>query len=106
MRHYRHRIEIQAPTEAENDFGETVETFATVDTVWGRLEPVGSDEKFEAGSQVQVDSFTCEMWYRANTTTNNRLRHMGRDFEITGVVNVGELNRKLLISCRMIDDAD
>jgi len=82
--------------------GENEESWGTLATVWGVLEPVTGNEQFEAGNLEQVNQYRVEMWYRSDVTTEERISYLGRTFEIESVVNVDERNRKLVLRCKVI----
>ena len=104
MRHYRHQIVIETPTTVLDTYGADVVTWATLYTVWGKIEPIDSSEEIEAGSVIQTNKYLVRMWYRSDITTELRLTNTGRTFEIESVVNVDERNQKLELTCFRIDD--
>ncbi len=106
MRHYRHQIVVQTPSPVSNSYGGPQVTWATLHTVWGKIEPIDGGEELEAGSVVQKNKYLVRMWYRSDITTELRLTNTGRTFQIESVVNVDERNQKLELICYRIDDND
>lgn len=90
----RHRIAIQSnSTTAASDLGQPVDNWTTVETVWGRIEPLSGREAFYA-NQVQAD-VTHKVTLRGNRTitTKQRLTHESRTFNIVSVLDDEEQKR-------------
>ena len=81
----RHRVVIEQVTEAQNDYGEPVETWAELATVWARKEDLSGRELF-AAQQVQstvTTRFTIR--YRSDVQAKQRLSHAGTVYNIESV---------------------
>ena len=88
----RHRVEIQAGTETQNEFGEPVVVWATAATVWAAVEPLSGRERTEA-VQVQADAtIRVTMRYYPGLTTKHRLIHKSRQLNIAYIINHEERN--------------
>ncbi len=98
----RHRVDLQAPTQTRGPAGGVVETFATVQTVYASVEPIGGKEFF-AAQQVQSDlSHRIRLRWRPDLTptTKWRVRYDGRDFDIEQVIEMFERMREWHLMCK------
>lgn len=100
MKHFRHRIDIEAQAIGKDAYGQETNGWALVAQVWGKIEPSGGNESFNSGEVRAVGSYTVTMWYRSDVTTKCRLKYGARYFEIESVTNEGETNRKLILTCK------
>lgn len=98
----RHRVELQQPTETRDSHGGVRQTWATVQTVYASVEPIGGKEYF-AAQQVQSDT-THRVRLRWNPdftpTTKWRVRYDGRDFDIEAVIEMFERQREWHLMCK------
>lgn len=93
----KHRIEFQKTTQTSDGAGGWTESWTTIATVWAKIEPVKSYERFIA---MQTETYTTHKItcrYNANITTAKRALFNGRLFDVTGVINVEEDNSVLHI---------
>ena len=96
----RHRIAVQSKTETQSPRGGIVETWNTVETRWGSIEPLRAREVLEA---QQVDarlSHRVIMRYIPILTNQHRLVFNGtRIFHIHSVRHLQERSRTTEILC-------
>jgi len=96
----RHRVVIQRATTAPDDLGEPIQTWATLATAWGRVEPIGGNERFSA-MQVQGEvTHRITVRYQSalsDLAPDDRVTWSGNTYDITHVLNPDERNRELHI---------
>lgn len=97
----RHRIAIQSASESLDDFGSTTKVWSTDTTVWGHVEPLSGQEKFEAQQVVgEVTHKITTRYYSSGITPDMRLVYDSRTFEILSVIDVREHNRAMELLCK------
>ena len=80
----RHRIELQAPTDYQDEFGQPVRSWTTYATVWAQLSDSGGTEMIN-GTQLNVNTiFTILVRYRSDIQTNHRILWGERLLNISG----------------------
>lgn len=79
----RHRIHIQQATQVQNEYGELVPGWATVDTVYAEIAPVSGREFLEA--RAINDETTVRFVIRWSSTWNTR-SGLGSDMRIVDPV--------------------
>lgn len=101
------KLTLSRPTSTPNDFGESVETFAAVATVWAEYEPL-SDAEQRRASEVGASQNArfrillsnqvadCDPTWRASLRARGAAP--AAEFEIIGVKPCGDLNEGLEIS--------
>jgi SPP1 family predicted phage head-tail adaptor len=95
----RHRIDIQSHVVSQSPAGFRSDAWTTVQTVWGKIQPKGGNERMLA-KQVQAEStHTITIRYFAGLTTYNRLQYDGRTFNITNINNLEERNFVQVLDC-------
>lgn len=102
------RITIERATEAENDFGELIETFATYVTLWASRSDVSDAEKLansELGSAL-VSRFVVRSNSSSRTiTTQDRISYDGATWNIHGVKETA-MGRKRYIEITAARNSD
>jgi SPP1 family predicted phage head-tail adaptor len=83
------RIIIQRATVTQDDHGEPIETWATLDTVWAQYLPGGGDERY-SGQQVFAET-QCRfrIRHRAGIKPTDRVSYEGREYDILAVDPIG-----------------
>lgn len=100
----RHRIDVQQATKTRTASGGYEETWTTVATVWGAVEPLRGREYFE-NAQVQSEAtHRITLRYRAGVSPDDRLRHSteNRIFLPLSVLNRDERNVSLEIMAKEV----
>ena len=92
------RVTFQATTQTPDGAGGVTEAWGVIATVWAKIEPIKSYERFIAmQTETHVThQITCR--YNPLITTAKRAVFNSRIFDITGVVNVNEDNVALIIT--------
>lgn len=83
------RITIRRATTAANDFGEEIETWADVATVWAQQRPNRGGERFAAQQMVGTKVLTFQIRYRSDVTNRDRVVYNGREYNILDVREIG-----------------
>ena len=94
------RIAIQAPSRSVNALGETIDTFATIATVWGAIEPLSGSKYFQA-LQANVDvSGRIRIRYRDIFKPTWRLKYKDRILLVVSIIHPEEAREELHIMYR------
>jgi len=95
----KHKVNFEAYTETENDFGEVIEGYSVFKTVYASIVPISGKEYF-ASKQVNAEvSHKIECRYFAGVLPNMRIVYGTRIFNIESVINIREANKTLQIMC-------
>ncbi|TVQ59915.1 MAG: head-tail adaptor protein [Phycisphaerales bacterium] len=100
----RHRVAVQQRVAATSDMGTPVDTWETVATVWGAVEPLSGTEALiahqaasEATHRVRVRGLPPTVRPDASRF---RVEHKGRLFDVNAVLDQEERNIELHLLCR------
>ena len=89
----RHRIAIQSKVETQDSMGGVIETWTTIATRWGSIEPLQPRELFQAQQVDARISHRIGLRYYPGLTSEHRLVYDNRIFEILSPLNQGERDR-------------
>lgn len=81
----RRRIAIAAPVDTPDGAGGVTRTWATADTVWAAIEPLGAGFRFAAGQAGQTVTHRITMRAGPDLTVRHRLTDGTRTYEIRSV---------------------
>lgn len=98
----RHRVEVFQPVETENTNGEDVVSWQSLLHCWAEIGPLKGGERMLGREVSHEVSHQIDMRYGARTrriTPSMRIHYKGREFQIEGVINVGERNEMLRFYC-------
>lgn len=85
------RVTIEQVSRANDTFGDPIETWTVLDTVWADVRPIRGSEPFQ-GEQFQARADTrFRMRYRSDVDAAMRLRYRG---DLYGIVSILELGRQ------------
>lgn len=91
-------------SKTQDDYGElTNEWIPFKSNIWAKKDPIIGKEFYSAlTNEVQIDAkFTTG--YFNGTTSEMRLKHNDRVYEIIGEpINIGDKNMELLFYCRLV----
>lgn len=94
----RHKITIQEPTESEDPVtGEIVTTWEDFAEVWAEVLPLVGREYWAAKTVNAETTGKIRIRYLADITPKMRIMLEDRIFNITGIVNVEEKNREMVL---------
>ena len=83
------RIVIERYTEAQDDFGQPIETYEPVDTVWAEVKPLRGQERFQA-QQVSAEAETrFRIRWRNDIDEKMVLVHDGAVYDIKAILEIG-----------------
>ena len=82
----RHRLVIRQPTVSRNEVGEEIITWATLATVWGRLEALRGEEQLAAKQLTAEIVARATLRYRADVSTDMRIQYDGSEYDIDAVI--------------------
>lgn len=94
----RKRIELQAPTDSIDAYGQATRTWATYATVFASVIPSGGSESSVADAMQVTQSHTITIRYRSDVAATHRARMSGRNFNFTFVRNIDERNQWIEIT--------
>lgn len=87
------RVEIQEKTATRDSGGDTVDTWATVMTLWAGKRDVRASERYGSAQVIaEIDSVFTFRWWPAFSTVKpdtHRLVDNGRTYDIHGVTEIG-----------------
>lgn len=94
----RHRVQVQAPQQTQDEFGEVAETWVTVAEVWAEVRAMSGRELFNA-QQVQADvTHKVRMRYLDVLRPSYRLVHDGKILNVSSIVP-DTLNTMMEVMC-------
>ncbi|MFN3744473.1 MAG: phage head closure protein [Hyphomicrobiaceae bacterium] len=95
----RHRLRLEAASRAPDGGGGAAETWTVIAELWGRIQPTGGTEFFEADGLSGRISHEITLRYRPDVTPAMRLASGSRRFEIMAVIVIDERRRWLKCLC-------
>lgn len=98
----RERVELQEKTVEQNEFGEEIVTYETIETVWARVEPLKGQERFEAQQVTAKLSVRIYVRHRTDLSVQDRVVWDGKEFNILAMLNADERRRFLQLDCEAI----
>ena len=93
----RHYITIEQSTESFDANGELVNTWADYVSLWASIEPLVGREYFTAKQFSAETTGKLRMRYFAGITAKMRIKFGTRYFNITGISNIEERNKEIVI---------
>lgn len=96
----RERVTLVREERGEPDgFGGYSYEYVDVATIWARVEPVKADEQFIAGGIQSITDVLVHIRHRDDVEPTWRLNWQGKQFNITGIRNLDERGRFLVLDC-------
>ena len=83
------RLTLQRRTLTENDYGEPVETWTTLATVWAEKIPVRGSERYVAMQTVAEVDTRFKIRYRTDVSPLDRVVCAGITYDVQGVIEIG-----------------
>ena len=83
------RLTLQRRTLIENDYGEGVETWNDLATVWAEKIPVRGFERYAAMQTVAEVEERFKIRYRKDLTPLDRVICDGKTYDVLGVIEIG-----------------
>ncbi|WP_374711533.1 phage head closure protein [Symbiobacterium terraclitae] len=99
---FRQRVTLQQHVVGQDEYGQPIDTWQDVATVWAAVEPLRGREYF-AAHQVQAEVTTrIRIRYRRGIRPEMRVLYDGRVFNILSVIDPEERHRELQLMCREV----
>lgn len=95
-------ITIQTFTTTQNDYGEPVETWTTLASVWAERVPMSGREAFAADQLAALSLVKFKIRYRSDVDTKNRILDAGSYYDIRSVGIIGR-NEGLEITAEAVN---
>ena len=83
------RITLQRKTVTENSYGEPVETWKDLGTVWAEYLPVRGAERYASMQTVGEIEIKWRIRYRPGLTPIDRIVYKGHTHDVTGLIEIG-----------------
>ena len=80
----RHRIQLQAPTDYQDEFGQPVRSWITYATVWAQVSASGMGESISGAQLSASESYAILCRYSAAIKTNHRILFGEKVLNIVG----------------------
>lgn len=98
----RHRIAFQTSTDTKDAGGGLVETWTTINTVWGAVIPLSGRELANAQMMNSEITHRLEIRYLSTINAKGRALFGSRIFPLFGVLNIDERNREMHIGAKEV----
>jgi len=95
----RERVTIEQETATPDGYGGYANTWATVATVWAKVEPLSGREQIEADKLQGVVNTRVTIRYRSDVVPGMRLVWGSRNYNIRAVISEEERDRFLQLTC-------
>ena len=97
----KHRVKLQRYNVTKDSYGQDIEAWVDIATVWADFLPKRSRE-FYAEQQVNAElTAVLSIRYRDDVSERDRVLYVGRTYEVIGQpINIEMRNRELQISVR------
>jgi len=100
---YRHRVQIQSPAKTQDEYGEEVDSWAVVATVWARVEQIGGKEFFDAQRENSRITARITIRHRSGINQKMQLIHGQTIYAITSPpIDQAGRSRQLQLMCEVI----
>lgn len=99
----RHRVTFQTPTATPDAYGDPIQSWADIDTVWARIEPTAGVERYSSmHHQGEVDHRVLCRYHSglASLNVEDRVKFGSRYFDIKSIKNTDERDIQLEIFCK------
>lgn len=94
------RITLQQLGQDKDIYGEIIEDWVDIKTVWAEIAPVSGNQFFAAKQINSEISHNVYIRYRKDLKPSMRVLYKGRVFEILYIMNVKEANQLMQIYCK------
>jgi SPP1 family predicted phage head-tail adaptor len=99
----RRRVALQAATDALDDYGQAIRTWATYATVWASVISTPGSEPQSALMQSSVTTYTITMRYRTDVLPTHRMIYGEITLNIVGLSTVDGVNKHLKITAIQVE---
>lgn len=99
----RRRVALQAATDALDDYGQAIRTWATYATVWGSVVSTPGSEPQSALMQSSVTTYTITMRYRTDVLPTHRMIYGDITLNIVGISTIDGINKHMRITAIQVE---
>lgn len=96
----RHKIIIQKLENIQDTFGQPIESWSDIYTVWASIDPLVGKQYFAAETITHELTHKIRMRFKTGITPDMRVQFGSRYFQIVSVINYQERNIELQLMCR------
>lgn len=95
----RNQISIETKTISTDAYGGTVETWNDICAAWAAIEPLQGRELVSAQAVNAETTVKITMRYRSGMTTDKRIVHAGKYYNVLSVLDVENRHQQLICLC-------
>ena len=92
------RITLQRKSSSQDSFGEAIDTWADISTVWAEVVPVSGNERFVSQQVIAEADTLFKIRYMSGLTPLDRVVYDGRTYDVKGVIEIGRRREGMQIS--------
>lgn len=94
------KIRFQELQDTENEYGEPIQDWTDLKTVWASINPIVGKEYFAAETVNSEISHKIRIRYTEGIKPNMRIKFKERYFNIISVINYQERNVEMQLMCK------
>jgi len=91
----RHKVVLQSRSNTQDDFGQPVESWTALGSIYAAIEPLSGRELMTRSGAAALASHKITIRHREGITPANRILFGVRLFDILLIVNPQEMNERL-----------
>jgi len=96
------RVTLERYTSTTDEWGSPIEAWAPLFTCWAAVEPLTGREYFAADAAQSEVTARIRMRYRPGITSQDRVIHDGKTYNIVTVIDVRSEHRELVLMCKRV----
>ena len=96
------RVSLQRREQGEDDWGQPIDAWVIVGTVWAAVLPLRAAEVIRADAVTNIMDVKVKMRYRPGITSAMQVLHGSDTYEITSVIDVRSARRELELLCKRV----
>lgn len=99
----RHRLSVERYTTTQDDWGDEVQAWESIATVWGSVEPLRGNERHRAMQVQATEEVRVLMRWQpdiADLNASDRIVFGSKVYDISAVLNIDERNREVHVMAR------
>jgi SPP1 family predicted phage head-tail adaptor len=83
------KVNLERYTLNQNDFGEPIETWSLIASVWASRAILSGNETFESDQTAALALYRFRMYYRSDLDATCRIVYEGRNYNIKFIAEIG-----------------
>jgi SPP1 family predicted phage head-tail adaptor len=95
----RHRVVIQEIVGTRSNYGEELQTWKNVVTLWASVQPQRGAEKYESAQDVPNYSVKIRCRYYSGIDEKMRVSWGGKYYNIQAIIVVNEIKHEMILLC-------